>query len=996
MLPPLLSQGVSPSLRRSSTASINITPVLLAGRAVSLQQARSYSWWQSNTAWLSKLDPEFHRFSAKRAAHCRAELLKSLRRRSQLIRDTADQETSSWGWRRASTWGKPGVRWSRSEKSAAKLGEGREKQDDYDLSGRELRWREKMEDMKRRIEEDPYTAVFGKQFAPFWSPLRNRSALSEDTQSQRATGTEGTENAPETAKPKPHVSSTCWSFSSVKEPGSASPVLKATATTWNSSSNDSKRYEYDPITMRMIPIQAATEPATPIPETRVEESRSADLPVKTHKAKLSPAENSASPLKDGPTQDLVDAPSTNLAEQSGQMSPLSAKTKPVKPIKPAALSKLPNDDLDLLTADAVRASMGKTRRPPKETEEQKLERKVKLERAFDSVTDSFKGLETVLQRRSAFAKKLDAETTAQKQDMQVQEGDACSHEPVGLQTSFANETRDHSDVKMSSLEMETGQLSSADDGYTQQPVDMQTSYTREVEAYRDGKQQPLEEDMRKIPDKKDGYVHQPTGMQTPFTKEVNAFEEGKRPSLEHEVKTTQHEGDVSKTVNSHANSNNWYQQTYWKEKLRKEQDAVRHAAKRASDQALVREVREIYEKHYGTIDATHCQPITSELEGKVDHDIPQTLEVHDKRLGPDAYAFRNGQDTLESELSTHKKESSDVTHAPSSHVSSVMKHPPAPEIHPSEHTTDQALDDSLEKYDEKVGKDAYRFTAGQDDLEAEIAGRNSNAVDDSISNGLTQSTYVFDADKDDLATQVAAQERETHESLPLLETPTYHDASPRIPASQSSSLATSGESDAVRIDSHALRAYEEKEHMNHRFRTRQDLKAMLAAKADSAFGTVAPSDLPPPPPTIPEQQEAVSPAGKSQSTASGVAWHEPAVYKVLAYDSGNDIITTATTTSNLSDNESAISISSALSQLYQPARFIPHFASLQSDGYQVIYSSRDLLIFKKVREAVAAPAQPVKSVQSRPIGADESTGRETSGQRAIQPSTDAFASRTAF
>ncbi|KAK4913316.1 hypothetical protein LTR28_013779, partial [Elasticomyces elasticus] len=473
---------------------------------------------------------------------------------------------------------------------------------------------------------------------------------------------------------------------------------------------------------------------------------------------------------------------------------------------------------------------------------------------------------------------------------------------------------------MSPLEMETGQSSSADHGYSQQPVGIQTSYTREVEACRDGKQQPPEEDMRKISDKEDGYAHQPTVMQTPFTKEVNAFEAGKRPSLEHEVKTTQHEGDISNTVNNHANSNNWYQQTYWKEKLRKEQDAVRHAAKRASDQALVREVREIYEKHYGTIDAAHRQPVMSELEGKVDHEIHQALDVHDKRLGPDACAVRNGQDTLESELSTHKKESLDVTHMSSSHVSSVMSQPPVQEIHPSEHTTDQALEDSLEKYDEKVGKDAYRFTAGRDDLEAELAGRNSNTVDDSISNGLTQSTYVFDADKEDLATRVAAQERETHESLPLLETPTYHDASPQIPASQSSSLATSGESDAVRIDSHALRAYEEKEHMIHRFRTRQDgLEAMLAAKADSAFGTVAPSDVPPPPPTVPEQQEAVSPAGKSQSTVSGVAWHEPAVYKVLACDSGNDIITTATTTSNLSDNESAISISSALSQLYQPA-----------------------------------------------------------------------------
>lgn len=78
-----------------------------------------------------------------------------------------------------------------------------------------------------------------------------------------------------------------------------------------------------------------------------------------------------------------------------------------------------------------------------------------------------------------------------------------------------------------------------------------------------------------------------------------------------------------------------------------------------------------------------------------------------------------------------------------------------------------------------------------------------------------------------------------------------------------------------------------------------------------------------------------------------IQWAEPPVYKVLAYDSGNDMFSTATTSSNFTPHESPISIQDALSQLYQPARFVPHFAELQKEGYQVIFGTKDLLLFKK-------------------------------------------------
>ncbi|KAF1344122.1 hypothetical protein BDV97DRAFT_75395 [Delphinella strobiligena] len=94
-----------------------------------------------------------------------------------------------------------------------------------------------------------------------------------------------------------------------------------------------------------------------------------------------------------------------------------------------------------------------------------------------------------------------------------------------------------------------------------------------------------------------------------------------------------------------------------------------------------------------------------------------------------------------------------------------------------------------------------------------------------------------------------------------------------------------------------------------------------------------------------------APAEPSSSPAvepSKAKWAEPAVYKVIAYDVHKEAISITTTPSNFSGSEKPISISSALSRLYQPARFIPHFAELQKEGYQVINASRDWIVLREV------------------------------------------------
>jgi len=87
---------------------------------------------------------------------------------------------------------------------------------------------------------------------------------------------------------------------------------------------------------------------------------------------------------------------------------------------------------------------------------------------------------------------------------------------------------------------------------------------------------------------------------------------------------------------------------------------------------------------------------------------------------------------------------------------------------------------------------------------------------------------------------------------------------------------------------------------------------------------------------------------QSTPTINSINWAEPASYKVLAYDYGNDIIKMEDMPSIHVQDETPLSVSNALLQLYQPARFISHVATLQSQDYQVVSASRDLLIFRKV------------------------------------------------
>lgn len=139
--------------------------------------------------------------------------------------------------------------------------------------------------------------------------------------------------------------------------------------------------------------------------------------------------------------------------------------------------------------------------------------------------------------------------------------------------------------------------------------------------------------------------------------------------------------------------------------------------------------------------------------------------------------------------------------------------------------------------------------------------------------------------------------------------------------------------------------------------------------------------------TTKSENESSDPSLTPESSAN-ITWAHPALYKVIAYDSSKDVITITTTPSNYSDSEKPISIPRAISQLAQTARFLPHLASSQNQGFQVIHAEKEFLVLRKVHTN-SHPIPPQYDGDINPVDG-------TTKHIPIEPATARFASPTGF
>lgn len=89
----------------------------------------------------------------------------------------------------------------------------------------------------------------------------------------------------------------------------------------------------------------------------------------------------------------------------------------------------------------------------------------------------------------------------------------------------------------------------------------------------------------------------------------------------------------------------------------------------------------------------------------------------------------------------------------------------------------------------------------------------------------------------------------------------------------------------------------------------------------------------------------------AQAARTNPEVQETVAYKILAYDPVMQQISIAETTSVIADTASPLTPAEVLVKLSNPAKFFPHFQSLQAEGYEIASGSGDILVFRKAQSA---------------------------------------------
>jgi hypothetical protein len=347
---------ITPSTRAS------IRPRSLSTSAIPHAQSRTLFGWS---------DPVYPRSIRHRTIKIRAKLLKTLRRRQQYDWDVeAKPYLSTKHVRYASHWdGTNRQRWAKNNEHDDKQAKPNTISEGHELSEREKAWKKQMESIRKRVESDPYEAVFGKRFEPFWTPLvpqwmkedlgfakkesekspepidvssrreKNTSTGQPTKESRKPTNANTEQQASKTSEPYSYASSTSWD----------SQTNKTKRSEWDSVSRKTSNFEYDPVSNRMVPLQ-------PLEASNASQAK-ADVPSHfTWKPIVARAEP---------------------ASESSRIKSNKATTSSRKAIEPASEADGPSassrtriGELDALSANDIRASMGKTRRTSAEQQEE--------------------------------------------------------------------------------------------------------------------------------------------------------------------------------------------------------------------------------------------------------------------------------------------------------------------------------------------------------------------------------------------------------------------------------------------------------------------------------------------------------------------------------------------------------------------------------------------------------------------------------------------------
>ncbi|KAL2061872.1 hypothetical protein VTL71DRAFT_7250 [Oculimacula yallundae] len=185
----------------------------------------------------------------------------------------------------------------------------------------------------------------------------------------------------------------------------------------------------------------------------------------------------------------------------------------------------------------------------------------------------------------------------------------------------------------------------------------------------------------------------------------------------------------------------------------------------------------------------------------------------------------------------------------------------------------------------------------------------------------------------------------------------------------------------------------------------RDLVREVRGIYEDEYGTIDSKhrQVPVPEPATVKPKSTTQPINSGQTIDPSVKTPEPTLYKILAYDPTMQSVSTASTTSIVPDSSDILTPAEVLLRLSNPSKFFPHFASLQSQGYEIVAGSGDVLVFRKVRSGSPILSQAEVKEDTPSEAHAKAISRERKrvtnpidGMQSSSPITGDFASPTGF
>ncbi|KAK1836363.1 hypothetical protein QBC39DRAFT_337873 [Podospora conica] len=170
--------------------------------------------------------------------------------------------------------------------------------------------------------------------------------------------------------------------------------------------------------------------------------------------------------------------------------------------------------------------------------------------------------------------------------------------------------------------------------------------------------------------------------------------------------------------------------------------------------------------------------------------------------------------------------------------------------------------------------------------------------------------------------------------------------------------------------------------------TTKDNSTLLPTDIEQTVGnaTAAPTPSPTQPPS--DLQPALDRYSKPPTTSAPATPSPPTLYKILTHDPTTNLITTTSTTSTVPPS-TPLTPAEVLVRVSHPAKFIPHFAALEAQGFELVSGADDVLVFRKVGDGTPPggddpPVNPI-DMMGKPVQQQRREYYATAAERFASP-----------